>query len=163
MSSPVASTSTAPPPATANGAPTFKKREKLTKEQQRAKQEESRKAKGQQASGSARQGVTSSTPALNGTSTSSSPALPSSSARPARPGQPPAAPEAPSDLLRRFFLHLDGAQRPTKPSKDHEIHPAVSRLALQYSAFKIVGANARCLAMLEAFKEVCLLALLHVA
>jgi translation initiation factor 2B subunit (eIF-2B alpha/beta/delta family) len=35
-----------------------------------------------------------------------------------------------------------------------QIHPSVLRLALQYADFKIVGANARCVAMLEAFKDV---------
>ena len=34
------------------------------------------------------------------------------------------------------------------------IHPSILRLALLYADFKIVGANARCLAMLEAFKDV---------
>lgn len=34
------------------------------------------------------------------------------------------------------------------------MHPAIAVLALKYAEFKIVGANARCIAMLEAFKEV---------
>jgi translation initiation factor eIF-2B subunit delta len=35
------------------------------------------------------------------------------------------------------------------------IHPAVIRLALLFSSFKITGANARCMATLTAFKQVC--------
>lgn len=68
--------------------------------------------------------------------------------------------EAPTDLLRRFFTHLEGPATTMGKAGNKEkaeIHPAVSRLALQYSSYKIVGANARCLAMLEAFKEVRLL------
>lgn len=34
------------------------------------------------------------------------------------------------------------------------MHPAIVRLGLQFSEFIIVGANARCIATLEAFKEV---------
>ncbi|KAK9898355.1 nagb/rpia/CoA transferase-like protein [Cystobasidium minutum MCA 4210] len=56
-----------------------------------------------------------------------------------------------------MFLHLD----PPKSAKSlnakihkEQIHPSILRLALQYADFRIVGANARCIAMLEAFKEV---------
>lgn len=56
-----------------------------------------------------------------------------------------------------MFLHLD----PPKSAKSlnakihkEQIHPSILRLALQYADFKVVGANARCIAMLEAFKDV---------
>lgn len=56
-----------------------------------------------------------------------------------------------------LFLHLDPPRSAkslnAKISKD-QIHQSILRLALQYADFKIVGANARCVAMLEAFKEV---------
>lgn len=62
---------------------------------------------------------------------------------------------APSPLS--MFLHLDPPKSAkTLNAKIHkeQIHPSVSRLALQYAEFKIAGANARCIAMLEAFKDV---------
>jgi translation initiation factor eIF-2B subunit delta len=56
-----------------------------------------------------------------------------------------------------MFLHLD----PPKSAKSlnakihkEQIHPSILRLALQYADFRVVGANARCIAMLEAFKDV---------
>lgn len=56
-----------------------------------------------------------------------------------------------------LFLHLDPPRSAkslnAKVHRD-QIHPSVLRLALQYADFKIVGANARCVAMLEAFKDV---------
>lgn len=39
-----------------------------------------------------------------------------------------------------------------------EIHPAIIRLGRQFADMKIVGANARCIAMLVAFKTVRILA-----
>jgi translation initiation factor eIF-2B subunit delta len=69
--------------------------------------------------------------------------------------QTSAANAGPSPLS--MFLHLD----PPKSAKSlnakihkEQIHPSVLRLALQYAEFKVVGANARCIAMLEAFKDV---------
>lgn len=35
-----------------------------------------------------------------------------------------------------------------------DVHPAIARLALQFSEFKICGSNARCIAALTAFKAV---------
>lgn len=66
-------------------------------------------------------------------------------------GSDSSRPSLPLDL----FVHLDGptplsvAQR-TNP----HIHVSILRLAHLYSHFKIVGATARCMGMLEAFKEV---------
>ncbi|KAK4053517.1 hypothetical protein OIV83_001685 [Microbotryomycetes sp. JL201] len=57
------------------------------------------------------------------------------------------------------FLHLDSPSnsallRHSSKSSTANIHPSIIRLALQYAEFKVVGANARCIAMLEAFKDV---------
>ncbi|BGP30840.1 hypothetical protein JCM10296v2_002599 [Rhodotorula toruloides] len=57
------------------------------------------------------------------------------------------------------FLHLDLPLPSSSLSHSSKlntanIHPSILRLALQYSEFKIVGANARCIAMLEAFKDI---------
>lgn len=59
----------------------------------------------------------------------------------------------------QLFLHLDLpttslALSHSSKSSTSNIHPSIIRLALQYAEFKIVGANARCIAMLEAFKDV---------
>ncbi|KLO15756.1 IF-2B-domain-containing protein [Schizopora paradoxa] len=57
---------------------------------------------------------------------------------------------------QRIFSHF-GSQKPPSsgktPSSD-PIHPAVIRLGLQFSEFKIVGANARCIATLTALRNV---------
>jgi translation initiation factor eIF-2B subunit delta len=54
----------------------------------------------------------------------------------------------------RIFQHFDR----TKPTAGKgDIHPAIVRLGLQFSEFKISGANARCIATLTAFKAVCVL------
>lgn len=60
-----------------------------------------------------------------------------------------------------LFLHLDAPPAhhnlrggATAAGPHGVVHPAVVRLAQMYAEFKVVGANARCIAMLEAFKEV---------
>ncbi|KAG1138387.1 hypothetical protein G6F37_005311 [Rhizopus arrhizus] len=50
-----------------------------------------------------------------------------------------------------WLLHLDAPKRP-EASKD--LHPAVLQLGLYFSEHKIVGSNARCVAMLEIFSKV---------
>ncbi|BGP46837.1 hypothetical protein JCM10450v2_002687 [Rhodotorula kratochvilovae] len=65
---------------------------------------------------------------------------------------------AASDTLQPF-LHLDLPQPSSSlshsaKSSTANLHPSIIRLALQYSEFKVVGANARCIAMLEAFKDI---------
>ncbi|BGP54518.1 hypothetical protein JCM8202v2_002103 [Rhodotorula sphaerocarpa] len=70
-----------------------------------------------------------------------------------RGGRAPAA----DDALQPF-LHLDLPKPSSSLSHSAKlstanIHPSILRLALQYSEFKVVGANARCIAMLEAFKD----------
>lgn len=53
----------------------------------------------------------------------------------------------------RIFSHFASSNKSASSSKV-EIHPAIVRLALQFSEFQIVGANARCLATITALKEV---------
>ena len=52
----------------------------------------------------------------------------------------------------RIFSHF-GQPKPLSNVKG-DIHPAVIRLGLQFSTFKITGANARCIATLNTFKTV---------
>ena len=51
-----------------------------------------------------------------------------------------------------IFSHF-GLPKPVSAAKG-DVHPAIARTALQFSSFKIVGANARCIATLTAFKTV---------
>ncbi|KAH9482426.1 putative translation initiation factor eIF-2B subunit delta [Psilocybe cubensis] len=53
----------------------------------------------------------------------------------------------------RIFSHF-GQPKPVGHTVKGDIHPAIIRLGLLYSDFKICGANARCIAMLTAFKQV---------
>ena len=53
----------------------------------------------------------------------------------------------------RIFSHF-GQPKPIGHTKG-DIHPAIIRLGLLFSEFKICGANARCIATLTAFKKVC--------
>jgi len=52
----------------------------------------------------------------------------------------------------RIFTHF-GLPKPVSHVKG-DIHPAILRLGLLFSEFKICGANARCIATLTAFKSV---------
>ncbi|KAH8830658.1 eukaryotic translation initiation factor 2B delta subunit [Flagelloscypha sp. PMI_526] len=56
----------------------------------------------------------------------------------------------------RIFSHFADPNIPASvPEKNKGvIHPAVTQLALQFSRFRICGANARCIATLSAFKTV---------
>jgi translation initiation factor eIF-2B subunit delta len=54
----------------------------------------------------------------------------------------------------RIFSHF-GLPKPVSHVGKADIHPAIVRLGLQFSEFKISGANARCIATLTAFKTVC--------
>ncbi|KAI0723022.1 eukaryotic translation initiation factor 2B delta subunit [Earliella scabrosa] len=51
-----------------------------------------------------------------------------------------------------IFSHF-GLPKPVSTAKG-DIHPVIARTALQFSSFKITGANARCIATLTAFKTV---------
>ncbi|KAF9475923.1 IF-2B-domain-containing protein [Pholiota conissans] len=53
----------------------------------------------------------------------------------------------------RIFSHF-GQPKPVGHTIKGDIHPATIRLGLLFSEFKICGANARCIAMLTAFKQV---------
>lgn len=53
----------------------------------------------------------------------------------------------------RIFSHFVPSGKSSAASKV-EIHPAIQRLALQFSEFRIVGGNARCVATVIALKEV---------
>jgi translation initiation factor eIF-2B subunit delta len=53
----------------------------------------------------------------------------------------------------RIFSHF-GQPKPAGHTVKGDIHPAIIRLGLLFSEFKICGANARCIAMLLAFKQV---------
>lgn len=52
----------------------------------------------------------------------------------------------------RIFSHFGLPKSPSVTKGD--VHPAIIRVGLQFSDFKITGANARCIAMLTAFKAV---------
>lgn len=52
----------------------------------------------------------------------------------------------------RIFSHFGNPK--TVSAVKGDIHPTILRLALQFSEFKITGANARCIATLTAFKTV---------
>ncbi|KAF5320774.1 hypothetical protein D9619_001019 [Psilocybe cf. subviscida] len=53
----------------------------------------------------------------------------------------------------RIFAHF-GQPKPVGHTVKGDIHPAIVRLGLLFSDFKICGSNARCIAMLTAFKQV---------
>lgn len=54
----------------------------------------------------------------------------------------------------RIFSHFVPSGKSVGTASKVEIHPAIVRLALQFSEFKIVGGNARCIATVNALKEV---------
>ena len=54
-----------------------------------------------------------------------------------------------------WLMHLDPPKKPnTSTSNNKDLHPAVLALGLYFSERKIVGSNARCVAMLETFAKV---------
>jgi translation initiation factor eIF-2B subunit delta len=53
----------------------------------------------------------------------------------------------------RIFSHF-GLPKPVGHSLKGDIHPAIVRLGLLFSEFRICGSNARCIATLLAFKKV---------
>jgi translation initiation factor eIF-2B subunit delta len=53
----------------------------------------------------------------------------------------------------RIFAHF-GLPKAVGHSIKGDIHPTILKLALQFSEFRICGANARCIATLTAFKTV---------
>ncbi len=78
---------------------------------------------------------------------------------PIRHAEPQAvAPTAPSkERTKRvaLFSHLySGPRRTTIAGAGKDVHPAVLSLGIQISNYTIIGSNARCVAMLLAFKKV---------
>lgn len=66
---------------------------------------------------------------------------------------PTKAPSEPAPVS--LFAHLYGQpRRHTLEGAAKEVHPAVLALGLQMSSYEICGSNARCVAMLLAFKKV---------
>ncbi|KAG0169941.1 hypothetical protein DFQ30_003046 [Apophysomyces sp. BC1015] len=53
-----------------------------------------------------------------------------------------------------WLLHLDAPERPNTTGSNKDLHPAVLALGLYFSEHKIVGSNARCIAMLQIFSKV---------
>lgn len=53
----------------------------------------------------------------------------------------------------RMFSHF-GLPKTSSHTAKGDIHPVIIQLALQFAEFKILGANARCIAALTAFKTV---------
>ena len=72
-------------------------------------------------------------------------------------GEPAKEPETAihhrSRIFAHFAKHRTGA--PLGTGVKGEVHPAIVRLGAQFAEMKIVGSNARCIAMLQAFKQVC--------
>ncbi|KAF5388359.1 hypothetical protein D9615_000134 [Tricholomella constricta] len=60
----------------------------------------------------------------------------------------------------RIFSHF-GLPKPVGHSIKGDIHPAIIRLGLLFSEFRICGANARCIATLTAFKTACPPSIFH--
>lgn len=55
-----------------------------------------------------------------------------------------------------LFSHLySGPRRTTIAGAGKDVHPAVLALGIQISHYRVIGSNARCVAMLLAFKRVC--------
>lgn len=78
---------------------------------------------------------------------------------PIRHAEPQAvAPTAPSkEKTKRvaLFSHLySGPRRTTIAGAGKDVHPAVLSLGIQISNYTVIGSNARCVAMLLAFKKV---------
>lgn len=72
-----------------------------------------------------------------------------------RDGPGAQGPDGPRGL--RIFSHFGSQKSPSSgkaSSVEYPIHPAIIRLGLQFSEFKITGANARCIATLTALKTV---------
>lgn len=153
--------------------PPVKAQKEMSKAERRELQEKQRAAKAAaKASGSAAPNVRAAATASPQASTSNAPPRrerrPTEASAPRTPSTPAArqprdvrsatATVTEADPLNarglRIFSHF-GLPKPVSLAKG-DIHPTILRLALQFSDFKITGANARCIATLTAFKTVCL-------
>ena len=137
-----------------------------TKAERRAKQEKEREAKAlAKASGSGKANGQKAAPskASSSAATSSQQHKISKSNEVAKPSQVPkevpsanSAVEALAQETRglRIFSHFGLPKHTGPPNMKGPLHPAIFRLGLQFAEFRIVGANARCIATLNAFKTV---------
>ncbi|THG99136.1 hypothetical protein EW145_g7317 [Phellinidium pouzarii] len=151
-------------------APEKKNPKQMTKAERRALQEQQRAAKAAAAVNSEKGGVKGGAKGKGGAKVSGAQVGPGSAPvtprRPAGMGGGAASGDTPSRResvyggddagsqmhALRIFSHF-GLPRPPSSVKG-DIHPAIVRLGLQFSRFKITGANARCIATLQAFKTV---------
>lgn len=60
----------------------------------------------------------------------------------------------PAAARPQLFSHLESKRRIASDHIAKDVHPTIFTLALRYSSGAVTGSNARCLAMLAAFKEV---------
>ncbi|KIJ70484.1 hypothetical protein HYDPIDRAFT_105221 [Hydnomerulius pinastri MD-312] len=177
-SQPKASANGNPQNGKPNGAPNNtnpnpdapKSQKQMTKAERREQQEAQRAAKAAAKAAGGQPGASSSKPAANqkpGASGSSKGATQPAAGMPKKSGKGvdgkpvkgetkeathphTQVDETPRGL--RIFSHF-GTPKPPGVTKG-DIHPVIVRLGLQYAEFKITGANARCIAMLTAFKTV---------
>lgn len=135
-----------------------KSQKQMTKAERREQQERQRAAKAAAKSAAPQPGGSNQKPAQ---AKKPSPVTPATSASAKKGGKGPDG--KPTKEMRetttddsarglRIFSHF-GLPKPPGPTKG-DIHPAIVRLGLQFSEFKIAGANARCIATLTAFKIV---------
>jgi translation initiation factor eIF-2B subunit delta len=150
-----------PPPNPQNGEAAPKSQKAMTKTERRELQEKQRAAKAA-AKASGPQSKGSSAPSKQAANPPSTPSTKKSS-RPSEAGLGTSSKGGKDLTLQdddadksrglRIFQHF-GLPKPVSQSIKGDIHPAIIRLGLQFSEFKIMGANARCIATLEAFKTV---------
>ncbi|CAG8560314.1 7387_t:CDS:2, partial [Acaulospora colombiana] len=141
--------------------PAKKSQKEMTKAERRALQERQRAEKAARTGGAtSKKPVQGSAPSVNVVPTSEIPSTPSANSE--MGGVVKSIDTKQKDTQRKgsdnkqvaLFSHLDipkGANTNTAPK---EIHPAALVLGLQFSEFKICGANARCIATLTAFQKV---------
>ncbi|KAF8511186.1 eukaryotic translation initiation factor 2B delta subunit [Gautieria morchelliformis] len=145
-----------PPMKDPSGAPSAapKSAPATTRAERRAKQEKEREAKAlAKASGSSKANGTKFGPPKASSSTNAS------TQQPKVPKEPTIANPVVETLAQetrglRIFSHFGLPKHTGHSNMKGPLHPAVFRLGLQFSEFKIVGANARCIATLNSFKTI---------
>jgi translation initiation factor eIF-2B subunit delta len=154
-----------------SGAPLVEK-PTLTRAERRAQQEKEREAKAAAKASAASNKVNGVKATPSKASSSAGPAahqqqhkvtkaVEGGKSSPASKDMPPAAIIAVEALEHetrglRIFSHFGLPKHTGSSNLRGPLHPAIFRLGLQFSEFRIVGANARCIATLDAFKTVCL-------
>lgn len=133
--------------------PPLKSQKEMTKAERRELQERQRAAKAA-AKTTGQPSAPSQAPKKPNKSAEATPKAAPTAPKPKDAGRSTAVHEPTQSNQRglRIFSHF-GAQKRISSIKG-DIHPAILRLALQFSEFKITGANARCIATLNAFKTV---------